>query len=105
MPPGRAEWVSSLTETAGYMRAVEAYLQAEDGVGLFVRPFEPRSRDADRWLVLVHGMSEHGQCYEHVARSAVARGWNVVVPDLRGHGGAGGEHIHVNDSPDYGADA
>jgi lysophospholipase len=86
------------------MRAVEAYLQAEDGVGLFVRRFEPRSRDADRWLVLIHGMSEHGQCYEHVARSAVARGWNVVVPDLRGHGRSGGEHIHVNDFSEYVAD-
>src|SRR5580698_11022994 len=86
------------------MRAVEAYLQAEDGVGLFVRRFEPRTRDADRWLVLVHGMSEHGQCYEHVARSAVARGWNVVIPDLRGHGRSGGEHIHVNDFSEYVAD-
>lgn len=86
------------------MRAVEAYLQARDGVGLFVRRFEPRSRDADRWLFLVHGMSEHGQCYEHVAHSAVARGWNVVVPDLRGHGRSGGEHIHVNDFSEYVAD-
>jgi lysophospholipase len=86
------------------MRAIEAYLQARDGVGLFVRRFEPRSRDADRWLFLVHGMSEHGQCYEHVARSAVARGWNVVLPDLRGHGRSGGEHIHVNDFSEYVAD-
>ena len=86
------------------MRAVEAYLQADDGVGLFVRRFEPHSRDADRWLFLVHGMSEHGQCYEHVARSAVARGWNVLVPDLRGHGRSGGEHIHVNDFSEYVAD-
>jgi lysophospholipase len=86
------------------MRAVEAYLQADDGVGLFVRRFEPNSRDADRWLFLVHGMSEHGQCYEHVARSAVARGWNVLVPDLRGHGRSGGEHIHVNDFSEYVAD-
>ena len=86
------------------MRAVEAYLQAEDGVGWFVRRFEPRTRDADRWLVLVHGMSEHGQCYEHVARSAVARGWNVVVPALPGHGRSGGEHIHVNDFSEYVAD-
>ena len=86
------------------MRAVEAYLQADDGVGLFVRRFEPHSRDADRWLFLVHGMSEHGQCYEHVARSAVARGWNVLIPDLRGHGRSGGEHIHVNNFSEYVSD-
>jgi lysophospholipase len=86
------------------MRASEAYLQADDGVELFVRRFEPLSRDADRSMVLVHGMSEHGQCYEHVARSAVARGWNVLVPDLRGHGRSGGEHIHVSDFGEYVAD-
>jgi lysophospholipase len=86
------------------MRAFQAYLQADDGVHLFVRRFEPHYPNADRSLFLVHGMSEHGQCYEHVARSAVARGWTVVVPDLRGHGRSGGEHIHVNDFSEYVAD-
>lgn len=86
---------------AGRVRAVAAYLRADDGVNLFVRRFEPVSRDSDRALLLIHGMSEHGQCYEHVARAAVARGWNVVVPDLRGHGRSGGAPIHVNDFSEY----
>jgi alpha-beta hydrolase superfamily lysophospholipase len=86
------------------MRFEEAFLKAEDGVALFVRRFEPVSRDADRSVLLVHGMSEHGQCYQHVAESMVARGWNVVVPDLRGHGRSGGDPIHVNDFSEYVAD-
>ncbi len=86
------------------MRVEDAFLKADDGVALFVRRFEPASRDADRSVLLVHGMSEHGQCYQHVAESMVARGWNVVVPDLRGHGQSGGDHIHVNDFSEYVAD-
>jgi lysophospholipase len=88
----------------GFMRFVEAFLKADDGVELYVRRFEPDSRDADRSVLLVHGMAEHGRCYEHVAESMVARGWNVVVPDLRGHGRSGGDHIHVNDFAEYVAD-
>jgi lysophospholipase len=86
------------------MRVEDAFLKADDGVALFVRRFQPASRDADRSVLLVHGMSEHGQCYQHVAEWMVARGWNVVVPDLRGHGQSGGDHIHVNDFSEYVAD-
>jgi lysophospholipase len=86
------------------MKFEEAFLKAEDGVALFVRRFEPASRDADRSVLLVHGMSEHGRCYQHVAESMVARGWNVILPDLRGHGRSGGDHIHVNDFAEYVAD-
>src|SRR5580704_7121400 len=83
------------------MRFEEAFLKADDGVALFVRRYQTDSRDADRSVLLVHGMSEHGQCYQHVAEAMVARGWNVVLPDLRGHGQSGGDHIHVNDFSEY----
>jgi len=86
------------------MRFEEAFLEADDGIALFVRRYQPDSRDADRSVLLVHGMSEHGQCYQHVAESIVARGWNVVLPDLRGHGQSGGDHTHVNDFAEYVAD-
>jgi lysophospholipase len=86
------------------MRFEEAFLKADDGVALFVRRYQPESRDADRSVLLVHGMAEHGHCYQHVAESMVARGWNVVVPDLRGHGQSGGDHIHVDDFAEYVAD-
>jgi lysophospholipase len=86
------------------MRFAEAFFEADDGIALFVRRYQPDSGDADRSVLLVHGMSEHGQCYQHVAESMVARGWNVVLPDLRGHGQSGGDHIHVDDFGEYVAD-
>jgi len=96
--------VSLQNARLGFMRFEEAFLKADDGVALFVRRYQTDSRDADRSVLLVHGMSEHGQCYQHVAEAMVARGWNVVLPDLRGHGQSGGDHIHVNDFSEYVAD-
>src|SRR5580700_1596996 len=86
------------------MRFEEVLVKAEDGVDLFVRRFHPRSRDADRTLVLIHGMAEHGQRYFHVVESMLARGWNLLVPDLRGHGLSGGEPVHVDDFSEYVSD-
>jgi lysophospholipase len=91
-------------QTAGHMRSEEVLLKADDGVELFVRRFRPRFREVDRTIFLVHGMSEHGQCYEHAIDWTVARGWQVIAPDLRGHGRSGGDHIHVNDFSEYVAD-
>jgi alpha-beta hydrolase superfamily lysophospholipase len=86
------------------MRSQQSHLRTRDGVELVVRSYSPDAGDADRALVLVHGMSEHSQRYEHVARVAVECGWNVIVPDLRGHGHSGGTETHVNDFAEYVAD-
>ena len=36
-------------------------------------------------LILVHGMWDHARSWDFVAR-ALSSNWNVIVPDLRGHG-------------------
>ncbi len=46
-------------------------------------------------------MSEHGMRYEHVARYFVDRGWNVLVPDQRGHGRSGGVPTHISRFQQY----
>lgn len=77
------------------MRVHEFQLPARDRTPLFVRHFQPAHGTEDRTILLVHGMSEHGQRYEHVIETVVERGWNVVVPDQRGHGLSGGVPTHV----------
>jgi lysophospholipase len=86
------------------MRTYDTLLQADDGVDLFVRRFEPARFWQDRSLLIVHGMSEHGHRYEHVARFAAEQGWAVIIPDLRGHGRSGGAHTHIDDFSEYVAD-
>lgn len=72
----------------------EFHLRIPGGTRLFVRRYQAAGCGR-RTLVIVHGASEHGGRYAHVARAAVARGWNVVIPDLRGHGRSDGIPVHV----------
>ena len=84
--------------------SIEYTVTADDGTDLFVRKYTPQAGDACRMLVIVHGASEHGGRYEHVAHAFVESGWNVVSADLRGHGRSGGPRTHVTDFHRYVAD-
>jgi lysophospholipase len=86
------------------MHCSEYIVTAADGTDLFVRKYAPQTGDACRVLVIVHGASEHGGRYEHVARALVDCGWNVVSADLRGHGRSGGPRTHVTHFHRYIAD-
>ncbi len=76
---------------------------ADDGTPLHVRCHQPL-RPADRTLLLAHGASEHGGRYTHVARFLTEKGWNVVLPDHRGHGRSGGTPMYVPDFDEYARD-
>lgn len=84
------------------MPPVEHVIRAHDGIELISRRFEPLDPIADgRSLVIVHGASEHGRRYDHVARLFADRGWTVIVGDNRGHGRSGGNPMHVRRFEDY----
>jgi lysophospholipase len=68
---------------------------------LYVRHYQPETRNATRTLVMVHGVCEHGERYDAIARLAVRRGWNVVLADQRGHGLSSGVHTHVDHFNQY----
>ncbi|MEU3986617.1 alpha/beta hydrolase [Streptomyces sp. NPDC026672] len=44
--------------------------------------------DADRSLLLLHGLSSTGGTWWRIASALAAEGWLVTAPDLRGHGRA-----------------
>ncbi|MCO4838095.1 MAG: lysophospholipase [Oceanospirillaceae bacterium] len=65
-------------------------IQSEaDQIALHVRlwPVE----DAIGWVHIMHGMSEHGGRYEHLAKALNDAGFNVSADDHRGHGLTGQE--------------
>ncbi len=79
------------------MREAELMLTAHDSTKLFVRSYSPIvNGSTDRTVVIVHGTSEHGGRYRHVARVMAEHGWQVLVPDLRGHGRSEGIPVHVD---------
>ena len=79
------------------------------GAELVVREYAPaaesRTVPAQRTVLLLHGVCEHGGRYGEFATAAVLRGWRVLVPDLRGHGISGGIRTHITDVQEYLADA
>lgn len=84
------------------MPPVEHVIRAHDGVELISRRFEPLDPCPDhRTLVIVHGASEHGRRYDHVARYFADRGWTTIAGDNRGHGRSGGNPMHVRRFEDY----
>lgn len=82
------------------MRSSETNIRAQDGTNLFVRSFRS-DEDCERTLVILHGTSEHGGRYDHVARVAVKHGWHVLTVDLRGHGQSGGIPVHATRFENY----
>jgi alpha-beta hydrolase superfamily lysophospholipase len=79
------------------VKCTEFNVAANDSGNLFVRNCVPRPSDrCGRTLVIIHGTSEHGGRYLHAAEEAVARGWDVIIPDLRGHGRSDGIAVHID---------
>lgn len=67
----------------------EAVLRMSDGVSVFARVAMPS--DWVRGVLLVqHGAGMHSGHIQSMARLLSAKGWLVVIPDLRGHGNSGG---------------
>ncbi len=62
----------------------------DDGLALHLRTW-PAERARRGVVVLVHGLGEHVERYDHVARRLAAQGWAVVGYDHRGHGRSPGQ--------------
>ena len=54
------------------------------------------------WAVLLHGWGETGESMTALGEEYLARGWSVLIPDLRGCGGSGGtcRGLGTGDGPD-----
>lgn len=52
-------------------------------------------------VIITHGMSEHTDCYQTLAKDLCAEGWNVFAWDLRGHGRSEGKRGYVADFNEY----
>jgi pimeloyl-ACP methyl ester carboxylesterase len=59
-------------------------------VATFASPGDPASRAT---LLFLHGKGGHSSEWEPDATRALALGYNVLIPDLRGHGGSAGDYM------------
>jgi lysophospholipase len=81
------------------MKTTTATLRSTSGEDLFYRTWKPAGR-ARGVLVLVHGLSEHSERYDHVGSFLAERGLAVYAHDHIGHGRSGGRRGWVK-SFDY----
>jgi len=79
------------------MPSEESFLEAAGGCRLHLRRFVP-SGEVKGWVLIVHGLGEHGGRYNHVAAAFNHRGYAAAALDLRGHGRSGGKR---GDLPSY----
>jgi acylglycerol lipase len=73
----------------------ETTLRAPDGLTLYARAWAPQG-EARASLVIVHGLRDHGDRYQRLARELNRRGIAVYAMDLRGHGRSEGARVSVD---------
>ncbi len=75
-------------------------LIAADGVNLFVQTWAGDNH-AQGILLLVHGLGEHSDRYQHYIDYFVPRGYTLYAFDTRGHGRSGGPRVYVDHFQQY----
>lgn len=60
--------------------------------------------EGPKHLLVVHGLAEHAERYDHVGNAFAAAGFTMTLVELRGHGHSGGKRGHVDRWTDYIAD-
>lgn len=88
---GEAWWVAGLAwlEESGYSTRQQT---SEDGIPLSAYMVENEDT-AGSWVVVCHGYSSNALTMGGVAAQFYSMGFNVLLPDARGHGESGGDYI------------
>lgn len=73
---------------------VEKYLISTDALALKLHASAyPNPKAGHKWVVAVHGYTSHNREMTQWVRGFYAKGFNVLTPDLRGHGLSEGDYI------------
>lgn len=70
----------------------ESYIESSDGLKLHAY-IVTQNENTNKWAIVVHGYDGSGQLMSAKAKYFYEMGYNVLIPDLRGHGKSEGEYI------------
>ena len=76
------------------MREIESVWNTPDGWSLAWSEWAPDD-EPRACIVLVHGLGEHYQRYQHVVNRYLTNGFAVIAFDHRGHGKSSGQRGHI----------
>ena len=74
-------------------------IKSSHDIELFTKDYIVKNPKAN--LLIVHGLHEHCERYQHVAKSLNDIGVNVFTFDLRGHGKSSGPKNLIKDIDEY----
>lgn len=97
-PAGDADKTDSVTLGRAWVREHPArrdvLVTSVDGLRLHGAVLRQGAKECRRWAVCVHGYQDNHESMGVYARHYYEElGWNVVLPDLRGHGGSEGNYV------------
>ncbi len=69
----------------------DLYAVSYDGLNLHAIVIESHP-ESDQWMLILHGHNERAVDMKRWMHEADKRGWNVLVPDARGHGLSSGRY-------------
>lgn len=73
-------------------RSTECYVKGCNDTPLYCKIYVQKN-ESKKWVVVVHGYGGWGSTLDYATKTFYEKGYNVVVPDLRGHGKSGGDYI------------
>lgn len=77
----------------------EGFIEGHQGLEIFYQGW--RCAEPKGTLLITHGLAEHSECYDELARDLNISKWHVVGYDLRGHGRSEGQRGFVNDFKNF----
>ena len=78
-----------LEEESNY---TESYIESYDNLNLHAYIVN-QNNSTDKWAIVVHGYAGNGKLMSAKAKYFYEMGYNVLIPDLRGHGKSEGDYI------------
>ena len=70
----------------------DRYINSFDNLRLHSYEIKNENK-TNKWAIVVHGYTSEGNSVSSKAKHFYEMGYNVLVPDLRGHGKSGGDYI------------
>ena len=71
---------------------------------LFLQSWSKKEFTPKGCVLITHGIAEHSDCYDHVAKALCDHGWLVFGWDLQGHGRSEGKRGYIRDFNDFSRD-
>ena len=71
---------------------------------LFLQSWSNPEVESKGCVLITHGIAEHSDCYDHLAKALCDAGWLVFGWDLQGHGRSPGRRGYIRDFRDFSKD-